>query len=178
MTDPLSKYALINAKLRARISKILPEELFHQLAHTTSLDATLALLRETPFAGLEEIYSRTGDLKQVELQLLRNEIMLYRNVKKHLHSQSTPLINALLYQFEIDNLKNALRIYFDQTIRGRTVDATPLYVLYDPIVHNLPIDLICNAQNFDEVSGLCEGTPYRDIIRKYSYEVESRGSLF
>jgi vacuolar-type H+-ATPase subunit C/Vma6 len=74
MPGPLSKYAFINAKLRARISKILPEEIFTQLARAPSLEAALALLRETPFARLEEIYSGTGDLKQAELELLKNEI--------------------------------------------------------------------------------------------------------
>ena len=77
MASPLSKYSFINAKLRARISKILPDETFSQLAKAPFLDEALALLRETPFAGLEEIYSATGDLKQAELELLKNEIELY-----------------------------------------------------------------------------------------------------
>ena len=84
MARPLSKYSFINAKLRARISKILPGEMFDQLAKASSLDDALALLRDTPFAGLEDIYSRTGDLKQAELELLKNEIELYRNIRQYL----------------------------------------------------------------------------------------------
>ena len=68
MAGPLSKYSFINAKLRARISKILPDEKFNRLEQAQSLDEALALLRETPFAGLEEVYSATGDLKRAELE--------------------------------------------------------------------------------------------------------------
>jgi len=103
MASPLSKYSFINAKLRARISKILPDETFNQLAKAPFLDEALALLRETPFAPLEEIYSGTGDLKQAELELLKNEIELYRSIKQYLHPDSVELVDALLYQFEKEN---------------------------------------------------------------------------
>ena len=178
MARPLSKYSFINAKLRARISKILPDEMFDQLAKAPSLDEALALLRETPFAGLEEIYSRTGDLKQAELELLKSEIELYRNIRQYLHHNSMELVDALLTQFEIDNLKNAIRIYFNRKIRKRSDDISIHYILYDRIIYEMPIDIILNAENFDEIAGVCEGTPYSQIIRKYSHTVESEGSLF
>jgi len=178
MAGSLSKYSFINAKLRARISKILPEETFNDLAKASSLDDALALLRETPFAGLEEIYSRTGDLKQAELELLKNEIELYRNIRQYLHHNSMELVDALLTQFEIDNLKNAIRIYFNRKIRKRSDDISIHYILYDRIINEIPIDIILNAENFDEIAGICEGTPYGQIVRKYSHTVESEGSLF
>ena len=178
MAGPLSKYALINAKLRARISKILPDGVFGQLAKAPSLEAALALLREGPFAGLEQIYAGTGDLKLAELELLKDEIGLYRGIRKHLHSDSKPLVDALLSHFEIENLKNAIRIYFDKKVRKRAAEAGTHYVLYDPIVHSIPIDIILNAAGFDEIAGVCSGTPYQRIIDKYSHVVESKGSLF
>jgi vacuolar-type H+-ATPase subunit C/Vma6 len=178
MASPLSKYSFINAKLRARISNILPDDIFSQLAKAPSLDEAFAFLRETPFAGLEEIYSGTGDLKQTELELLRNEIELYRNIRQYLHHNSMELVDALLTQFEIDNLKNAIRVYFDRKIRKRSVDTGVHYVLYDRIIHEIPIDIVLNSENFDEIAGVCEGTPYSQIIKKYSHTVESEGSLF
>lgn len=178
MSGPLSKYAFINAKLRARISKILPEELFGQLAKAPSLDAALALLRETPFADLERTYSATGDLKQAELELLKREIGLYRSVRQAVHPDCLELVDALLSQFEIDNLKNAIRIFFDRSIRKRPADVSEHYILYERILHEIPIDIVVNASNFDEIAGACEGTPYSSIIRKYGVTVESEGSLF
>jgi len=35
-----------------------------------------------------------------------------------------------------------------------------------------------NARSFDEIAGVCEGTPYGPIIRKYRPTVEAEGSLF
>ncbi len=178
MVSSLSKYSFINAKLRARISKILPDDIFDRLVKASSLDAALAILHDTSFAGLQEIYSSTGDLKKAELELLKQEIELYINIRQHVHQNSIELVNALLYQFEIDNLKNAIRIYFDRKIRKLSADSNVHYVLYDPIIHQIPIDIIINAENFDEITGVCEGTPYSQIIKKYSHTVESQGSLF
>jgi len=178
MASPLSKYSFINAKLRARISKILPDETFSQLAKAPFLDEALGLLRETPFASLEEVYSATGDLKQAELELLKNEIELYRSIQQYLHRNSLDIVNALLYQFEIDNLKNAIRIFFDRKIRKRSGDKNMYYILYERIINDIPFDIILNAENFDEIAGVCEGTPYSQIIKKYSRTAESQGSLF
>lgn len=178
MASALTKYSLINAKLRARISMILSEEKLTELANAPSLDAAFAVLRETPYADLEEKYSLTGDLKQVELSLLEHEIDLYKNIKKHLHPNSVPVVEALLSRFEIDNLKNAIRLYFDRTIRGRSIESSRHYVLYEPIIHEIPIDLILQAESFDAIAGLCANTPYGEIIRKYRQKVELEGSLF
>ena len=178
MAGPLSKYSFINAKLRARISKILPDELFEELAKAPSIDAALVLLRDTPFGGLDETYSQTGDLKQAEFDLLRSEIDLYRNIRQYVHQNSAQLLDAMLSQFEIENLKNAIRIYFDRQIRRRSVESSTHYILYERIVHDVPIDIIVNADSFEEIAGACEGTPYSQIIRKYSHTVESEGSLF
>ncbi|UCD50377.1 MAG: V-type ATPase subunit [Phycisphaerales bacterium] len=178
MAGPLSKYAFINAKLRARISKILPDEMFAQLAKAPSLEAALALLREGPFASLEQIYASTGDLKLAELELLKDEIELYRGLRDYLHADTKPLVDALLSRFEIDNLKNAIRIYFDRKIRKRAVDTSTHYVLHDRIIHAIPIDIIVNADSFDEIARVCGATPYGRIVSKYSHIVESEGSLF
>jgi V/A-type H+/Na+-transporting ATPase subunit C len=52
------------------------------------------------------------------------------------------------------------------------------YIVYEPILHEIPMELVINADSFDETAGLCEGTPYAQIIRKYGHTAESQGSLF
>jgi V/A-type H+/Na+-transporting ATPase subunit C len=178
MNSALSKYSFINAKLRARISKILPDELFDQLVKAASLDAVLAMLRETSFAGLEQIYSSTGDIKKAELELLKEEISLYKNLKKYVHPSTVDMVDALLYQFEIDNIKNAIRIFFDRTVHNRPNNSSILYILYEPIINNIPIDAVVNAGNFNEIADVCRGTPYNQIIRNCSSTVDSEGSIF
>lgn len=178
MAGTLSKYALVNAKLRARISKILTEDTFKKLIDSQSLDSTLALLRETPFANLEEIYSRTGDLKLAELELLKKEIALYREIKIYVHENTMHLLDALLYKFEIDNLKNAIRIFFDRIIRKRDIESVSSYLLKDPVIHPIPIDAIANADYYSDIVELCANTPYEMIIRNNQTSVETEKSLF
>lgn len=178
MAGPLAKYAFINAKLRARISKILPDDFFVQLGKAASLDAALALLRETPFADLESVYANTGDLKLAERELLKAEIALYTEIRNYLHKNTQPIVDALLSRFEIDNLKNAIRVYFDNRVRERSVEDSVHYILHDTILHDIPIGIIMNAQNFDEIAGVCQNSPYGAIIRKFSHTVESEGTLY
>ncbi len=178
MVSAVAKYAFINAKLRGKISKILSDETFDKLVKAPSLDAALNILRDTDFAQLQEIYSSTGDLKKGELELLEKEIALYIELKRYVHTDTIPFINALLYQFEIENLKNAIRIFFDRKIRNNPADPNIHYILYEPIINEIPIDIIVNANKFDEIAGVCIGTPYESIIKKYSETVVSEGSLF
>ena len=178
MAGPLTKYAFINAKLRGRISRILPEEMFVQLSRAPSLDAALALLRDTAYAGLEGTYATTGDMKLAELELLKLEIALYTELDLHVHQNSRPILQALLTRYEIDNLKNGIRIYFDRQVRGRSVEAGIHYVLRETILHPIPMEVVVNAGDLDEIAGVCRGTPYGEIVRKYAHAVESEGSLF
>lgn len=178
MAGPLSKYAFINAKLRGRISWILPEETFVQLSKAPSLDAALALLRDTAYASLEQTYATTGDLKLAELELLRMEIGLYLEIDRHLHTNTRPILQALLMRFEIDNLKNAIRVYFDRKVRGRSVESSVHYILHEKIIHPIPMDVVVNANGLDEIAGVCRDTPYSEIISKYAPVVESEDSLF
>jgi V/A-type H+/Na+-transporting ATPase subunit C len=178
MVSALSKYAFINAKLRARISKILPDEVYGQLIKAASLEATLAVLRDTPFAVLEQIYSSTGDIKQAEFELLKGEIELYQNIKNYIHPSSAGFVDALLYQYEIENLKNAIRIYFDRVVHKRSSNSSVHYLLYEPIVNKIAIDAIVNANNLDEIAAVCDKTPYGQLIRKYTHTIEAEGSIF
>ena len=178
MAGALTKYAFINAKLRARISAMLGQEFWSQLIRTASLDAALAMLRDTDFACMETQYNQTGDIKLAELELLKREIGLYKSIRPYVHQNSRAIVDALLLEFEIDNLKNAVRLYFERTVTGRNDQSGLHYVLYEPIVHSLNMDAIVNAGDMDAVAQACDGTPYGSIIAKQHGSVESNRSLF
>lgn len=178
MAGPLKKYAFINAKVRARISKLLSEESLRRLAKVKSLDEALGLLRDTHFAVIEEIYSRTGDLKLGELELLKNEIEVYTNIEKYVQNENLDFIRALLIRYEIDNLKNAIRLFFDRKIRKRSIDTAVHYILYDKIIHDIAVDTIVNAENLRDIAQALATTPYGTIIEKHRGSVEMDGSLF
>ena len=178
MAGPLAKYAFINAKVRARLSKLLSEETLRRMIRAGSLEEALGLLRNTPFASLEEIYDKTGDLRLGELELLKKEIDVYVTIGKYVHKEILGFIRALLYRYEIDNLKNAIRLFFDRKIRHRSIETAVHYILYDKVIHDFSIDAIVNADNLEEITQALALTPYGEIIENYREPVELDGSLF
>jgi V/A-type H+-transporting ATPase subunit C len=180
VSGPLKKYAFINAKLRARISKILPDELTAQMMRTSSLTETMQLLRDTPFADMVVVYNSTGDLKSAELELLKKEIALYLEFERLIPGEEELLgfIRALTLRYETDNLKQALRLWFDQAVRERNIDTMVGYLYRQRILHSLPLDGIINAPNLETVIELLGGTPYGRILEAQSEQVMAGRSLF
>ena len=80
MAGELKRYAFINAKLRARISLILADQEMERLIRAPSLPETVQLLHGTQFEFLETVYNQTGDIKMMELELLRAEVRLHREL--------------------------------------------------------------------------------------------------
>jgi V/A-type H+-transporting ATPase subunit C len=178
MPTAIRTYAFINAKLRARISKLLPSSLFVKMARAYSLQEALTLLRDTPYSILDEIYRTTGDLKLGELELLKEEVKVFLEVTKHVSGGPLCLVQALLLGYEMENVKNALRLFFDRKIRNRSVDTSALYLLRERIIHDVSIDRIINAENLGELLRALASTPYGSLVEEQGERVLSEGTLF
>jgi V/A-type H+-transporting ATPase subunit C len=178
MASPLKKYAFINAKLRARLSKLLTDEFLEQLIHAQSLDESVKFFQNTNFSFIDTIYSKTGDLKSVELELYNREIGLYLELEKYARHEVLRFVKALTNLFEIENLKNTLRLWFDRVVRKRDISVPYLYLYRNKIHFNLKIDSIIGADSIEEIASLLIGTPYSSIIRKASSWITERNSIF
>jgi V/A-type H+-transporting ATPase subunit C len=178
MGGAVATYAFINAKLRARISKILPESAIDALARAGSLQESFSLLRPTAFSFVEDIYNRTGDLKLAEVEMLRREIALYADVGRHLSGILAEFTAALALRYEIDNLKNALRIFFGRAFCNRSEEATVHYILHERICNDIDIDRIVNAESAEQVEQVLAATPYGEAAAPHLRELTSGGSLF
>ncbi len=178
MFTAVGKYALINAKLRARISTMLSENFFSSLAKCRSLHEMLQTLRGSTFSDLADIYDRTGDLKMVELALYRKEAAVFGEMEPFLPPEAVPLTKAYEAGYEMENLKNALRLFFDHVIRKRDVGESLPYLMREQLVHAIPFDRIINAAGIDEIARLLDHTPYGEIVRAMIPEVERMRSLF
>jgi len=174
----LQTYAFINAKLRGRISKILPEEVFGQMARSGSVDECIQLLRDTDFATVEEAYHRTGDIKTAELELMRREAGLYRELNGLVSEELKPFVDALAGRFEIENLKNALRLWFDANVRKRGIEARTGYLLRERIRFPIDVDAIVNAPTLEQAAAALAGTPYAPLVVRETPRVLESGSLF
>jgi V/A-type H+-transporting ATPase subunit C len=174
----IQTYAFINAKLRGRISKILPEEMFGQMARSGSLDECVQLLRDTDFAAVEEAYHRTGDIKTAELELVRREAGLYRELSGLVVDGLKPFVEALAERFEIENLKNAFRLWFDANVRKRSVEARAGYLLRERIRYTIDVDAIVNASTLQDAAAALSATPYGPLVAREAPRVMESGSLF
>jgi V/A-type H+-transporting ATPase subunit C len=178
MAGALKKYSFINAKLRTRMSKILSDDFFSRMIRAHSLQEAVQLLRDTDFAVVEDVYSKTGDIKTAELELLRQEIALYREVKSYLSGEVQAFVQALLLRYEIDNVKQAFRLWFDRVVRGREIDHITGYILRGTIVNNIPVDAIIRAETYDQVIAALETTPYVSLFADQKERVLREESTF
>lgn len=178
MAGHVSRYAYINAKLRARISTMLPEAFFERMEEAYSLGDAFALLKETPYAALWEAYDRTGDLKAVELELLRLEIALYHDIGRHGDESVGELVAAIQLRHEILILKRALRLWFDRVVRGRPIDDALPYLFRDTICYQIEVDAIIAAGSIEEIASLLRKTPYSEVVSGAAGEVMGKRTLF
>jgi len=178
LAGPLKTYAFVNAKLRARISKILPEDFIRKLIRSRSLAESVQLLAETDFQPVQRIYEQTGDIKMAELELLRKEVEIYLELEGLLEEEVRSFVETLTERFEIERLKNVIRLWFDCRIRGRNIENAGGYLLRRPIHHSIDLEAIIHADTLESVGDLLESTPYAGIVREQAARVTEAASLF
>ncbi|MBD3419833.1 MAG: hypothetical protein GF398_06935 [Chitinivibrionales bacterium] len=178
MTGPLSKYASLNAFIRARKSKLPSPELLRTIQRSTTIDEVFLHLRSTVFAGIDEIYRKTADIMQVELELTLQEIREHRAVAAHARGAVQKMARALLMRYEIEAVKNVLRLLFDRLIRGRPVADAPPYLLTATIVYPISWSELMHAESFAEVCTMLNHTPYGETIAPHLGAIAANGQLF
>ncbi len=172
----VSDYAFINAKLRARIGIMRESSLFDEMIKAPSLTEAIAKLDGTHHAGLLEVYRKTGDLQQVELQMLEDEIALYREVGSYLPSVPSEFLSVLLEKIEVDNVKNCIRLWYSDAVRHHLISYRSSYIYKGSIVHRIDYDAVINAVSYPELLRAFRDTPYAEVLSSFSLEsIASRG---
>jgi V/A-type H+-transporting ATPase subunit C len=146
--------------------------------HAGDLETCIAMLRDTRFGGIEEVYRNTGDLALVELVLFGREVGLHLEVERDTEGTLQAFVQALTTRYEKDVLKHALRLWFDRSVRGRDIGASTSYLYRERIHNDLPLDRLIGAATFEEVVALLRSTPYRDAVSSGAGMVAEEDSLF
>lgn len=178
MSTAVSTYAFINAKLRARISKLLGEEFFRTLARSRTLVEAVGHLAQTEYAPAADIYSQTGDVKLVELEVVRVERRALSGLRRYIPDGITPFADAVLDQYQVASLKQALRLWFERSIRGRPVEAKVAYLLRGEDAEPVPVDAIVNARDKDDLLSLVAPLPYGGELTQPLSRLADEQSLF
>lgn len=178
MSSPLSTYGFLSAKLKTRISKILSAAVVDQLIRAKTLPEAVQLLKGTDFEDLEKAYSETGDLRMGEYVLYVREIELYTEIIRFTEDPVRRFILSLTSRYEGDNLKKALRLWFDKTVRGRSIEGAGGYLYRKPIIHKINIEAVVNAPDINALSQILSDTPYGRLVRDTKESVLKNSSLF
>ncbi|MBN1525928.1 MAG: V-type ATPase subunit [Spirochaetales bacterium] len=174
----VSKYGFINAKLRARLSKLLSEDFFDSLARAHSLVDVMQLLKNTAYVLLDETYTKTGDLKYTELELFRQEVRLFQEIEQYTKDEVLNLCKALSMRYEVDTLKQTVRLWFDRVFRERSIEDAIGYLYRETIHHDLRIDEILTARDLEQIAEILSATPYGKALTQAIPRITAKGSLF
>ncbi len=173
-----SNYDFVNAKLRARMGIMRDSSLFDEMIKSPSLTEAFAKLEGTYHSDLLEVYRNTGDLEQVELRMLEDEIALYREVEGYLPAVPAAFISVLLEKIEVDNIKNVIRLWYSDVIRHHIISYRSAYLYKKTIVHSIDYDKAVNAATYSELLTAFHGTPYLDVLSSFTMERIASEGLF
>jgi len=178
MRDALTTYGFLSAKLKTRLSKTLPPEAIDRLVKARSLPEAVQFLKGTAFAAIEEAYSATGDLRSGEALLNARELELYTGMFRYLEEPVLSFVRALSLRFEVDKVKDAVRLWFDVRVRHRDIDGKSGYLYRDTIAYRFDVDEVIRAADADAVVAALAGTPYDAIAGRELPKAVAARSVF
>ncbi len=178
MPGRLKTYGYINAKIRSRLSELLSEKDFTDMLKAASADEAVQVLAESAYAEELSAYAVTGDVRAVEFALTVHEMHVLRDIVKDLPGKAGSFTESLLLRYEVDMVKNALRLWFERYMRGRNISGGSSYLYSERIVNDVPYDAVVDADSPAAVRDVLQGTPYAEVVDAHISEIESEGHLF
>lgn len=179
MPSPLSRYSFINAKLKTRMDFLLKEDFFHRLEDRPNLNEAMLMLKSTAYGMMETVYEQTGDLKMAEKELREKEISFYKELKRHTDDLLSGFLDVLLIKFDIEILKDWIRIWFDSRIRKRDVSALTPYMIRIKVLTDIDPETLLACSNEEELyTYLCTMDLYKEVFETYLEGHEALNRLY
>jgi V/A-type H+-transporting ATPase subunit C len=178
LTAPVRQYGFINAKLRTRLNKLFDEATLEKLRQAPSLAEAIQLLKDTPYRQEVSVYESTGDLKEVEAALWRREIATVAELRRYLKGTLLGFLDGLLLRYEVDIVRNSVRLWFDAHLKRRSIGGEAGYLYQETLVNPFSIDEVVNAEDFDALLEAFKLTPYGQLLEDNRQDIESRAHLF
>ncbi len=173
----LSKYSFLNAKIRSKIGRLLPEEKLESIRENFSYPELVEFLQKIGYIPDDShVYS---DEKLMEFYLKENLINEIKNIYLSASESSIKkFIQLLLAGFEVEEIKNALRVWFRYKNTG-IIDSGIEKLFHNNINFYIPYDKIIYCDTIEEIQGLLSHTPYAGYITYISKEkFNKRKSIF
>jgi V/A-type H+/Na+-transporting ATPase subunit C len=152
----LGTYSYINAKVRAKIGRLVTND---ELDHLVELPSVEGIYDQLRHMGREEALGptdRSTSVREVEVRLQSGDIADFKSVLKSAPKVVAELVRVLLTKYELENLKHALRIW-----HKKDEEAKSEAVFQNNIIHFVPYEEILAAADIESVIVLLEKTPYK-----------------
>ncbi|MCK5200574.1 MAG: V-type ATPase subunit [Spirochaetales bacterium] len=166
MSSQLKAYGFINAKIRSRLGRLLSEDTLNNLLKCGTIEEVITSLKATVYASYLDLYASTGDIRAVEFALYAHEIETVFNILKYMTGSSADFVQALILRYEVDMVKNALRIWFDINIRKHQSGDSNIYLYHEKLINPVNLDGIINARSSGDLLEAFENTPYLETVRR------------
>ena len=126
--DNVSRYGYVNAKLRARIGAMTSSSLLDSMIKAVNLSEAVSLLAGTRYDALNTVYAQTADLQLVELELFKMEINEHQDIISVLDAEPASFVTTMLEKSEVENIKNALRLWYSANILHHGISYRSAYI--------------------------------------------------
>ncbi len=170
---PVSKYSLVNAKIRSRLAALLPPDTIARCAAARDLSEFYSTLAGTVYEPVLARPEVALDPRVAERLLVEQEVQWHAELIKDMRDPEKALIAALLEKYELENFKAALRIR-----EGDRSKDDLKYIIRKNLPHALPYQSIAEARSLDDVLAYITATPYLMPVRGSLDEYKQRGTLF
>jgi vacuolar-type H+-ATPase subunit C/Vma6 len=164
MIKSLNNYAYVNARLRARLTLRLPNEVLEELITKVSVDEAVLLLKDTFYEPCLIAYQTHGDLMAVEQAMNRREVELFTNLSLGLPAEVAHFLKALILRVEINFLKMIFRLWFGRRIKQRSVSFSFGEIENIFIVHHIHYDQLLATSTWEALIAELKDTPYAQLI--------------
>lgn len=173
MLGPIGKYSLVNAKVRARLSRLLPPDAIARLADARDVPEFYGALQGTLYEQVLAKPEVALDPRVAEKLLVEQEAQWHIELLKDLRGPGKHLIELILEKYEIENVKTALRVR-----EGNRGGEDLAYIVRKDLPHSLPYQSIAEAASIEETLPYFIATPYLVPIKAVLDDYRQRGTLF
>ena len=99
-------------------------------------------------------------------------------VISYLKGKERELITVLLEKVEMENIKNALRLWYSSVIRSHQITYRSSYISKEVIVHPVDYNAIINSRDYEGVKAAFSGTIYEPVFASSSLDDIRLDGLF
>ncbi|HOX92634.1 MAG TPA: V-type ATPase subunit, partial [Spirochaetales bacterium] len=117
-------------------------------------------------------------LRACEAALSADEARLFLELTRWVAEPVRSFFLALTLRFEVDRLKDILRVWLDGVARGGDMAGHAAYLEREPLVNVLDTDAMLVAADASQVAAVVSKTPYGALLASELPSAVERGNLF